>query len=131
MLFSNRWITWLPHFLLCFLSCFILWIFFTLQKRCYVTSAALWLPQLLILQLYRNWPDAESEVLQEEVQHVGAAGQIVKVYVEVFVEVYAHAIWIFVVFWSDLVARLEVSFRLRMRDFLTVGSSSGSVQALG
>ena len=38
-----------------------------------------------------------------------------KVYVEVFVEVYAHAIWIFVVFWSDLVA-LEVRFRLRVRD---------------
>ena len=35
---------------------------------------------------------------------LGAAGQIVKVYVEV----HAHAIWIFVVFWSDLVAQLEV-----------------------
>ena len=60
--------------------------------------------------------EAESEVLQEEVQHVGAAAQIVKVYVEVFVEVYAHAIWIFVVFWSDLVAQLEEKVRLRMRD---------------
>ena len=41
---------------------------------------------------------------------------------EVFVEVYAHAIWMFVVFWSDLVAQLEVRFRLKMMD-----SSSGSV----
>ena len=28
-----------------------------------------------------DWPEAESEVVQEEAQHVGAAGQIVKVYV--------------------------------------------------
>ena len=69
-------------------------------------------PQLLINHLYYDWPEAESEVLQEEVQHVGAAGQIVKV----LVEVYAQAIWIFVVFWGDLVAQLEVRFRLRMRD---------------
>ena len=27
-------------------------------------------------------------------------------YVEVFVEVYAHAIWFFVVFWSDIGAQL-------------------------
>ena len=73
-------------------------------------------PQLLILHLYPDWPEAESEVLQEEVQHVGAPGQIVKVYVEVFVEVYALAIWIFVFFWSDLVAQLEVRFWLMMRD---------------
>ena len=72
-------------------------------------------PQLLILHLYPDWPEAESEVLQEEVQHVGAAGQIVKVYVEVFVEVHAHAIWIFVLFWSDLVAQLKVIVRLMMR----------------
>ena len=70
-------------------------------------------PQLL---LCLDWPEAESEVLQEEVQQVGAAGQIVKVFVEVFVEVCAHAIWIFVVFWIDLVAQLEVRFRLMMRD---------------
>ena len=73
-------------------------------------------PQLLILHFYPHWPEAESEVLQEEVQHSGAAGQIGKVYEEVFVEVYAHAIWIFVVFWSDLVAQLEVKVRLMMRD---------------
>ena len=66
--------------------------------------------------LYPDWPEAESEALQEEVQHVGAAGQIVKVYVEVFVEVYAHAIWIFVVFWSDLVAQLEVIVLSMNRD---------------
>ena len=72
-------------------------------------------PQLLILHLHPDWPEAESEVLQEEVQHVGAAGQIVKVYVEVFVEVHAHAIWIFVLFWSDLVAQLKVIVRLMMR----------------
>ena len=47
-------------------------------------------PQFLILHLYPDWPKAECEVLQKEVRHVGAADQIVKVYVEVFVEVYAH-----------------------------------------
>ena len=73
-------------------------------------------PQFLILHLSPDWPEAESQVLQEEVQHVGAAGQIVKVHVEVFVEVYAHAIWIFVVFGSNLLAQLEVRFRLMMRD---------------
>ena len=83
-------------------------------------------PQLLILHVYTDLSKAESEVLQKEVQHVEAAAQIVKVYVEVFVEVYAHAIWFFVVFWSDLVAQLEVRFRLRVRD-PTVESSSRSV----
>ena len=39
-----------------------------------------------------------------------------KVYVEMFVEMYAHAIWIFVVFWSDLVAQLEVKIPLMMRE---------------
>ena len=73
---------------------------------CYLRGSVV--PQLLILHLNPDWSEAESEVLQEEVQHVGAAGQVVKVYVEVFVEVYAHAIWIFVVFWSNLVAQLEV-----------------------
>ena len=81
---------------------------------CYLCGSVV--PQFLILHLYPDWPEAESEVLQEEVQQVGAAGQIVNVYVEVFVEVYAHAIWIFVVFWSDLVAQLEVMVRLVMRD---------------
>ena len=83
-------------------------------------------PQFLILHLYPDWPEAESEALQEEVQHVGAAGQIVRVYVKVFVEVHAHAILIFVVFWSDLVAQLEVKVRLMMRDSQQK-SSSGSV----
>ena len=68
--------------------------------------------QLLILHLYPDWQEIESQVLHEEVQHVGAAGQTVKV----FVEVYAHAIWIFVVFWSDLVAQLEERFCLVTRD---------------
>ena len=72
--------------------------------------------QFLILHLYPDWPEAESEPLQEEVQHVGAAGQIVKVYVAVFVEVFPHAIWVFVVFWSDLVAQLEVMVLSMMRD---------------
>ena len=53
--------------------------------------------------------------------------QIVRVYVEVFVERYAHAIWIFVVFWSDLVAQLKVRFPVEDEGFTTVGSSSGSV----
>ena len=34
-------------------------------------------PQFLILHLYPDRPEAESEVLQEEVRHVGAADQIV------------------------------------------------------
>ena len=78
---------------------------------CYLCDSVV--PQFL--HLYPDW-QAESEALQEEVQHVGAADQIVKVSVEVFVEVYAHAIWIFVVFWSDLVAQLEVKVRLLMMD---------------
>ena len=57
---------------------------------CYLCGSVV--PKLLILHLYPDWPEAESEVLQEEVQHVGTAGQIVKVFVEVFVEVCAHAI---------------------------------------
>ena len=80
-------------------------------------------PQLLILHLYPDWPEAESESLQEKVQHVGAGGQIAKVYEEVFGE----AIWIFVVFWSDLVAQLDVEDV----GFTTVGSSSGSVTGSG
>ena len=76
---------------------------------------------------------------------LGAAGQVVKVYAEVFVEVYAHAIWIFVVFWSDLVAQLlsEIPVEERSRcptggeipvvdeGFTTVGFSSGSVTGCG
>ena len=49
-------------------------------------------PQFLILHLYPHWPEAESEALQEEVRHVGAAGQDVMVYVEVIADVIAHAI---------------------------------------
>ena len=62
--------------------------------------------QFLILHLYRYWPQAKCQALQvqEEVHHVGAAGLIVKVHVEVFVEVvHAHAISIFVVIWSALI----------------------------
>ena len=73
-------------------------------------------PQFLILDLHPNWPEAESEILQEEAQHVEAAGHIVKEYVEMFVEVHAHAIWIFVVFWSDIVAQMEVIVLSMMRD---------------
>ena len=57
---------------------------------------------------FLDWPVAGSDAVQEEVQQVGAAGLNVKVYVEVFVEEYAHAMWTFVVFWSDLVAQLDV-----------------------
>ena len=60
-----------------------------------------------------------------EVQHFGAAGQIVKVYVEVFVEMYAHTIWIFVssgaislLNWREILVDDEGS--------TTVGSSYGS-----
>ena len=81
---------------------------------CYLCGSVV--PQFIILHLYPDWPEAKPEALQKEVQHVGAAGQIVKVHVEVFVEVYAHAIWISVVFWSDLVAQLEVKVRLMMRE---------------
>ena len=81
---------------------------------CYLCGSVV--PQLLILHLYPGSPEAESEALQEEVQHVGAAGQIVKVYVELFVELYAHTTWIFVVFWNDLVPQLEVIVRSIMRD---------------
>ena len=83
-------------------------------------------PQLLILHLYPDWPEAESQVLQDEVQHVGAAGQIVKVYVEVFGEVYAHASWIFCLRERS---RCSTGGEIPVEDdgFTTVGSSSGSV----
>ena len=96
---------------------------------CYLCDSVV--PQLLILYLYPDWPKGESEVLQEDVQHVEAAGHIVEVYEEVFVEVYAHAIWIFVVFWSDLVAQLKVRFRLRMMDSQLWDPHLDLLQALG
>ena len=61
---------------------------------------------LLTPHLYLEWPEAGSGALQEEVQQVGAAGWNV----EVFPSVFAHAIWILVVFWSDLVAQLTGSW---------------------
>ena len=73
-------------------------------------------PLLLSRHLYLDWPEAGSDALQAEVQQVGAAGRSVKVYVEVFVEVCAHAIRIFVVFWSDSVAQLAAIVRSMMRD---------------
>ena len=89
-------------------------------------------PQFPTLHLYPDWSEAEPEALQEEVQHVGAAGQIVKVYVEVFVEVYTHVIWIFFfVFLSDLVAQLEVMVLLMMRDSLLWDPHLDLYQALG
>ena len=55
-----------------------------------------------------EWPVPGSAALREKVQQVGAA---------VHVEVLAHAIWTFVVFWSDLVAQLTTMVRLMvMRD---------------
>ena len=55
-------------------------------------------PRLLIPHPHLDWPEAGSAALQEK--EVAAF-----VNVEVFVEVFAHAIWIFV-FWSVLVAEL-------------------------
>ena len=40
---------------------------------------------------------------------------------EVFVEVCAHAIWVFVVFWSDFVAQLEVKSPVEDDGFEAVG----------
>ena len=73
-------------------------------------------PRLLRPHLYLDWPEAGSDALQVEVQQVGAARWSVKVYVEVFVEVRAHAISIFVVFWSDFVAQLAARVRSMVRD---------------
>ena len=67
-------------------------------------------PRLLILHPYLEWPEAGSAALREEVQHVGAAGRHVKVHVEVL----AHAIWTFVVVWSDLVAQLTAIVQLML-----------------
>ena len=72
-------------------------------------------PRFLSSHPHLDWPEAESDALQEELQQVGAAGQNVKVYVEVFVEVYAHAIKIFVVSWSDFVPQLAAMVRSMMR----------------
>ena len=49
-------------------------------------------PRLLSRHAFLDWPVAGSDAVQEEVQQVGATGLNVKVYVEVFVEEYAHAI---------------------------------------
>ena len=50
-------------------------------------------PRLLTPHSHLEWPEAGSAALQDEVQQVGAAGRHMEVYVEVFVEVYANAIW--------------------------------------
>ena len=73
-------------------------------------------PPLLNPHPYLDWPGAGSDAIQVEVQQVGANGRSVKVYVQVFVEVYAHAIWIFVVFWSDLVAQPAATVQSMKRD---------------
>ena len=70
-------------------------------------------PPLLTPHLHLELPEAGSAALREEVQQVGAAGW----HVEVHVEVLAHAIWTFVVFWRDPVAQLTAKVRLmEMRD---------------
>ena len=70
-------------------------------------------PRLLTTHPHLEWPEAGSAALQEEVQQFGAAGW----HVEVNVEVLAHAIWTFVVFWSDRVAQLTAMVWLMvMRD---------------
>ena len=84
-------------------------------------------PGFLSPHSYLDWPVAGSDALQE----VGAAGRNVKVYVEVFVEGYAHAIWIFVVFWSDLVAQLAAIVRSMMRDSLLWDPHLKLQEALG
>ena len=69
-------------------------------------------PRLLTPHPHLECPDAGSASLRE-VQQVGAAGR----HVEVHVEVLAHAIWTFVVFWRYLVAQLTAMVRLMvMRD---------------
>ena len=96
---------------------------------CYLCGSVV--PQLLILHLYPDWPEAEPEVLQEEVQHVGAADQIVKVYVEVIVEVYTHATWIFHCLLERSPRSSGGEIPVEDEGFTTVGSASGSVKGSG
>ena len=89
-------------------------------------------PRLLTPHPHLEWPEAGSAALQEEVQQVGAAGR----HVQVHVEVLAHAIWTFVVFWSDLVAQLTTMVRLMvMRDSKRrdphTGTATGSWITMG
>ena len=56
---------------------FVDFLFSAVKLICYLCGSLV--PQLLILHLNPDSPETESKVLQEEVQHVGAAGQIVKV----------------------------------------------------
>ena len=92
----------LHHFRLGFLSFFVF---------C-VTCAVLWVHSFRLFIFILTGQRLNLRLSRREVQHVGAAGQIV----EVFVEVYTHVIWIFFVFLSDLVAQLEVIVLLMMRD---------------
>ena len=81
-------------------------------------------PRLLTPHPHVEWPEAGSAALfREKVQQVGAAGR----HVEVHVEVFAHEIWTFVVFWSDLVAQLTAMVPLIvMREGFTTGTVTGS-----
>ena len=73
-------------------------------------------PRLLIPHPHLEWSEDSSAELREEVQQVDAAGR----HVEVYVEVLAHAIWTFVVFWSELSVQLMVVVQLMvMRDELS------------
>ena len=70
-------------------------------------------PRLLNLHLSPELPESGSGELRKEVQQVVAAGWHSKMNVEVL----AHAIWIFPLFWSDLSVQLMVVVQLVvMRD---------------
>ena len=70
-------------------------------------------PQLLNLHLSPELPESGSAELRKEVQQVVAAGWRAKMNVEVI----AHAIQIFLLFWSDLSVQLMVVVQLMvMRD---------------
>ena len=70
-------------------------------------------PRLLNLHLRLELPEAGSAELLKEVQQVVAAGWQAKMNVEVL----AHEIWIFRLFWSDLSVQLLVVVQLMvMRD---------------
>ena len=78
-------------------------------------------PQLLILHLYPDWLEADSEALWEEVQHVGAAGQICGgVCWKCSLRCTLTRSGLIVEFWYDLVAQLAGE------GFTIVWSSSGS-----
>ena len=68
-------------------------------------------PRSLNLHLRPELPESGSADLRKEVQQVVDDGWHVMIHVEVL----AHAIWIYLLFWSDLSVQLTVVVQLMVR----------------